>query len=288
MSIPILEFNPQKPVKTGVEIIDLKSIYERMPDFDHDLAKPHRQKFHCLFYIEKGKGNHFIDFNTYPYIEGSFIVINKGQAHAFDLASRSKGKALIFTEEFITTTHTNIRMPFFAANYLLESYAPILTCDAALKVSCESLLHEIELEQVRSSPSNILIHLLFASLLLMILRDRRSSYSNQLSEKQIKQFTCFLNLLEEQFWETRDASAYAEMMHISYKTLNQLCKSAVNKTAKQLIDAYTILEAKRSLVIEDIAIRSLAYKLGFNEDSNFVKYFKKHTLQTPTQFKKSF
>lgn len=288
MSIPNIEFKPQQPVTAGIEILELESIYQRMPSFEHDLAKPHRQQFHCLFYIEKGQGNHFIDFNNYSYTEGSFIVINKGQAHNFDLKNRPQGKALIFTEEFITTTHTNIRMPFFAPNYLLESYAPILNCDATLKNSCESLLNEIRMEQLRSSPDNLLIHLLFASLLLMLLRERPSNYINQLSEKQIKQFTHFLNLLEEQFWETRDASAYAEMLHMSYKTLNQLCKLAVNQTAKQLIDSYTILEAKRSLIIEDITVQRLAYRLGFDEDSNFVKYFKKHSLVTPAQFKKSF
>lgn len=288
MTIPTLEFNPQNPITTGIEIIELEYIYERIPILTHDLSKPHRQEFHCLFYIEKGQGNHFIDFNHYPYSEGSFIVVNKSQIHAFDLKNRPQGKALIFTEEFISTTHTNIRMPFFAPNYLLESYAPILTCDAALKVSCESLLHEIQLEQLRSSPNNLLIHLLFASLLLMLLRERPSNYINQLSEKQTKQFTRFLNLLEEQVWETRDASVYAEMLHMSYKTLNQLCKLAVNKTAKQLIDAYTILEAKRGLVIEEMTVQSLAYRLGFDEDSNFVKYFKKNTSLTPAQFKKSF
>lgn len=288
MSIPTLTFKPQQPVTAGIEIIELESIYQRMPSFDHDLTKPHRQEFHCMFYIENGTGNHFIDFNTYPFTAGSFISINKGQAHAFDLQNRPQGKALIFTEDFITATHTNIRMPFFAPNYLLESYAPILTCNGSLKESCEALLNEIKLEQLRSSPNNLLIHLLFASLLLMLLRDRPSTYINQLSEKQTKQFTHFLNLLEKNFWETREASAYADMLHMSYKTLNQLCKLAINQTAKQLIDAHTILEAKRSLIIEDITVQNLAYNLGFDEDSNFVKYFKKHTQTTPSQFKKTF
>ena len=288
MSIPNIAFNPKQPLTTGIEILDLDSLYQRRPLLEHDLAKPHRQQFHCLVYIEKGNGSHFIDFNYYPFTESSFIVINKGQVNAFDIQSQPQGKALLFTEDFVSSTNTNIRMPFFAPNYLLESYAPILACGPELKQRCEILLNEIKIEQVGSSPNNLLIHLLFASLLLMLIREQPSAYITQLSEKQTKQFTRFLNLLEEQFWETRDASSYADMLHMSYKTLNQLCKSAVNKTAKQLIDTYTILEAKRSLVIEGVTVQNLAYRLGFDEDSNFVKYFKKHSNLTPAQFKKSF
>jgi|TARA_B110000902_G_scaffold265723_1_gene350866 AraC family transcriptional activator of pobA len=48
-----------------------------------------------------------------------------------------------------------------------------------------------------------------------------------------------------------------------------------------------VLEAKRQLVVENIQVNQLAYALGFDEVTNFIKYFKKHTLLTPTQFKKS-
>ena len=75
---------------------------------------------------------------------------------------------------------------------------------------------------------------------------------------------------------------------MTYKSLNKICKLAVNQTAKQLIDAHTILEAKRKLVIEGIQVQELAYELGFEEVTNFVKYFKKHTLVTPSQFKENF
>jgi len=64
-------------------------------------------------------------------------------------------------------------------------------------------------------------------------------------------------------------------------------KLATKQTTKQLIDAYVILEAKRKLSIENIRVQQLADELGFDEVTNFVKYFKKNTLLTPSQFKKS-
>jgi len=77
------------------------------------------------------------------------------------------------------------------------------------------------------------------------------------------------------------------MLNITYKSLNEICKLATNNTAKQLIDLETVLEAKRKLAVEDILIQTLAYELGFEEVTNFVKYFKRHTGLTPSQFKKN-
>lgn len=74
-------------------------------------------------------------------------------------------------------------------------------------------------------------------------------------------------------------------MGVTYKTLNKLCKQVAHQTPKQLIDAYTILEAKRRLAIQNIQVTQLAYELGFEETTNFIRYFKKHTSMTPHLFK---
>ena len=62
----------------------------------------------------------------------------------------------------------------------------------------------------------------------------------------------------------------------------------VSVTAKQFIDAFVILEAKRLLINSEIKSTELAYSLGFEEPTNFVKYFKKHTGFTPNTFKKDY
>ena len=128
--------------------------------------------------------------------------------------------------------------------------------------------------------------LLFSSLFLMLERERPHAYAKTLNKSQVKQFNLFSTLLDQGLTGRREASYYADQLHITYKTLNNLCKLATNRTAKQLIDAYTILEAKRRLILESKQVQEIAYDLGFEETSNFIKYFKKHTLITPSQFRK--
>ena len=86
---------------------------------------------------------------------------------------------------------------------------------------------------------------------------------------------------------SRNAEFYANQMNITYKHLNEICKEIINSTAKQFIDDFVLLEAKRQLTNSGIRSTDLAYQLGFREPTNFVKYFKKHTGLTPNQFKSS-
>ena len=76
------------------------------------------------------------------------------------------------------------------------------------------------------------------------------------------------------------------MMSVSYKHLNTIRKEISGFTAKQFIDNHVILEAKRYLATTDISIKELTYDMGFDEPTNFVKFFSKHTQMTPAVFKK--
>ena len=113
------------------------------------------------------------------------------------------------------------------------------------------------------------------------------SQSRHLSNSRSKKFQNFIHFVENTAITSREASDYASLLNITYKSLNEICKLASNKTAKQLIDLETILKAKRKLAVEEIQVQTLAYELGFDEVTNFVKYFKRHTTLTPSQFKQS-
>ena len=76
------------------------------------------------------------------------------------------------------------------------------------------------------------------------------------------------------------------MMDISYKHLNDICKAVLGQTAKEFIDKYLILETKRHLASSNISVKELTFQMGFDEPTNFIKFFKRHTHQTPSQFKK--
>ncbi len=286
VDIPDIKFNYSTIDSEGIEIIELDELYYRRSNMEHDPNKPHRVNFHVLLYIEQGKGTHFIDFNHYPFTKGSFLFINENQIHAFSLNNKIQGKVVLFTKEYIEKIQTNMNVSVFSPSHLNISYCPVFTPSPQSTISCISLLSEIEKEMKYEDKNSLIIMLLFSSLFIMLERERPSTYTSKLSKSQIKKFNHFTTLLNKKYTEERHASYYSEEVYITYKTLNNLCKLATNHTVKQLIDAHTIIEAKRRLILERKQVQEIATDLGFEEASNFVKYFKKHTLLTPLQFKK--
>lgn len=107
------------------------------------------------------------------------------------------------------------------------------------------------------------------------------------NEKYLTIFEEFTNLLQENYQISRNVNFYAQKLNISSKHLNSLCRKFLNISAKNTIDNYTILEIKREL-ISNLPIKEIAYKFGFIETTNFVKYFKKQTNISPSKFKEQF
>ncbi|XQW84269.1 helix-turn-helix domain-containing protein [Thalassotalea piscium] len=288
MKVPKIEFTPKAHKNIGIEIVKLSEIYKLFDNNSaHFIAKPHRINFHSLLYVTTGHGTHFIDFNTYTISAGSVVFINKNQTHAFDLKNRPQGKLIIFTDHFLDSILTTIKTPIFAPTHLLVSFIPSFSLTNASRDTCDVLLTEIDKEYDQGEPNLVLLQLLFSTLLAKLSIVRPNLFDKHLSESRASTFMRFISLLEHNYKTIRDAKVYAERLNMTYKSLNQICKLATNQTIKQLIDAQVILEAKRKISIEDIRIQQLAYELGFDETTNFVKYFKKNTLLTPSQFKKS-
>jgi len=75
------------------------------------------------------------------------------------------------------------------------------------------------------------------------------------------------------------------MMSISAKHLNVVVKTFTLNTAKYFIGQYVLLEIKRAIMSTNNSLKEIAYEMGFEEVTNFTKFFKKHTGLTPKVFK---
>ncbi len=78
----------------------------------------------------------------------------------------------------------------------------------------------------------------------------------------------------------------AEMLHIHPTHLSNTIKEVTGKSPCDICNEKTIKISKDLLSRQDMTIAEIAYKLTF-EPSNFTKYFKKHTGETPLAFRKS-
>ncbi|MFT2110621.1 AraC family transcriptional regulator [Marinomonas sp. 2405UD68-3] len=286
--IPDVQFKNSELSRLGFEVVCLDNVYAQFEAKEIKyIDKPHRIHFYNIIIITDGQGVHSIDFNQFQIEKGRVLMINKGQIHAFDLVHKPKGKLIIFTDTFIDKVATAINLQIFSPTYFISSNLQGFTLSTRQESTLLELISLLNIELEIDTPNIEFLQTLFTSMLLKITEARPNIYRNPMNPLQTRCFERFIGTLNETFTQTRDAHYYAHLLGITYKTLNKICKLATNRTAKQLIDAHTILEAKRRLSIDNYQIQQLAEYLGFDEPSNFVKYFKKHTLMTPSQFKKS-
>ncbi|OGX84158.1 helix-turn-helix domain-containing protein [Hymenobacter coccineus] len=65
-----------------------------------------------------------------------------------------------------------------------------------------------------------------------------------------------------------------------------MVKQQTGRTVGQWVAERRLTEACTLLHRTDLAVAEVAYQLGFKEPTNFTKYFRKHTGQTPTQYRR--
>ncbi|WP_237524106.1 AraC family transcriptional regulator [Shewanella sp. KX20019] len=266
--------------------MDLERFRERLSRYDFDPYQPHRVSYFCYLFITKGQGQHMIDFKRYPYQSGSVIFVNRNQVHAFDPDDFPQGTMINISTEFFSNSSSNIRTSYFAPFHQSMASSPVLTTlPEELYESCRVLLEEIKKALYDEADDDVVVQLLTSALLIKLGRQRKSHLSH-LSEHQKERFDLFLSLVEQHFFEAREALQYAQWMHTSYKNLNQLCKSCCGRTTKQLIDFRIILEIKRKLVMDGLSVQQTADDLGFEDITHFNKYFKRLTNLTPAAYKR--
>ncbi len=286
-TIPHIAFQPQEWIRSPIEVVDLGNLVQRKADLDHDPEQPHRVDFNILLFVEQGQGQHFLDFEHYAFGAGTVICIQQHQIHAFNLLPELQGKMVLFPRDFIEQANTTMAVPLFGAAMLQRDYCPLISLSPSAQARCLSLINQIELETRLEHTNDSIIHHLFAALLHMTFRSAESETNSVKAMTKSDWLVRFSRLIETHFMKTRNASDYADYLHITYKTLNQRCRHDLGLSAKQVIDNYVLLEAKRRLSVEDKPIQRIAEELGFDEVTNFVKFFKKHQGDTPSQFRKT-
>ncbi len=285
--IPNIPFFKTDKAELEFEVFSLKSLFLRQARFKHSLEKPHRVKFYQILYITEGTGKHFIDFQEYQFGKGSVLFISKGQVHAYEVHMNTDGFVILFTEDFLSKNliHSDVLSLYKLYNYHLGS--PLLQPENIPNKNLADLINEMyeEYNNTDTFAKEEIIRLLLKLFLLKIERITQSSLPKKTNAERFIKFGLFRNRVENHYAETRNANEYAKMLNISYKHLNEICKFVTGITAKQLIDNFIILEIKRHLATTENSIKELTYLFGFDEPTNFVKFFKKHTLQTPFQFR---
>ena len=115
---------------------------------------------------------------------------------------------------------------------------------------------------------------------------KQNSYADLSLEahESIRQFTI---LVEQHFRQRHKVSDYAAMLNKSPKTLSNSFKRYRGASPLEIIQQRILLEAKRLLLYSDLSAKEIGYELGFDDPTNFARFFKRHAGMGTSEFRQS-
>lgn len=265
-----------KPSPIEIEIKDLKFIKE-LPKL---LGTAHKTTFYQVVWLSEGEMILHIDFKEIHLFANQLLIISTGQLCQFDTQSKYKGKIILFTSSFFNVTELDSNFLYTSEVLNPVSLNKVVNlCPTFMQHIIEMLSTELK-EEVDDFQKQITQSYLR---ILLLEIERRVKKTHQILESSIARQ--FYSAVEQHFLDNKSVEYYANLLSISVKRLGAELKSLKGITPKSYIDSRVILEAKRLIVYSSLSIKEIAITLGFDEPTNFNKYFKKHTNTTPLQFR---
>jgi AraC family transcriptional regulator, transcriptional activator of pobA len=290
-SISEYHLNRNEPGKPQFAIYDLNDYVAKNK---LNTTKPHIHSYYQIIWFKSGEGKHFVDFQEYDILKSTMLFIAKNQVHYFDEKTDYQGIMIHFNETFLVQNDSKTDFFLKYSIFNCPFQQPSFGIGSGIELILNTYISQIT-EELRGNDSfgkEELLRAYLKSFLIQIQRRKNEAGKHgkdmgfQNDEKRA-QLIRFVNMVDENYNKGLTVSQYADLLFVSSRTLSDLTGQLLNKTPSFMIQERIILEAKRLLLHTGLNVNQICYRLGFDDASYFVKYFKKHTGTAPTEFRKS-
>ncbi len=254
------------------------------------VTQPHRADFYHILWIQSGKAIHLLDFKEIAMNPNSLLFIRKNSVIMYDKSGNYDGKVLRFTDRFFIRNEEDARYlrecPLF--NPFNESpHISITEKDISFPLLLTLLEEEL------AAPTHSLQHASLQNLVhnFIIQSERKFGVIPERTKTRdpiLELGQKFIDQVEAGFRKEKKVSVYAERMGVPEKRLQSVTFEAFGKQPKMMIDERIHLEAKRLLLFSEMTVKEITFDLGFDEVTNFIKYFRRHAGITPSEFRRKY
>jgi AraC-like DNA-binding protein len=243
-----------------------------------------------LVYVTRGECTHMIDFKLIACKPGSLLAASPAQAHRFGFEKEWDGWVVLFRQEFLLSSQATAPVTGLRLTAGLEGMPEHLCLQEHERRAVIGAIMQMRKDcRIEAPPDQLhalLRHQLYALLLrLTVLHDRQQALENTTSIG-LQRFRSFQRLVERSFWKWHRVAEYADLLACSEKSLTRAAMEVAGVKAKAFITLRINLEAKRLLAHTASSIALIGERLGFQDPTNFVKFFKREAGCTPGEFRR--
>lgn len=302
--IPRLELDSFTTVNYTVPLLKvlhypLNSIYFIIEDRENypvvDYISPNRRNFFKIFHMTSGTGILTVGLNKYEMGTGSIAFLHPDEIMSWQTTSQAtKGHFCLIHPRYFDHDAEHVRhlfksFPFFRPD---KAVVQLTTSQSdTINNSFKCILAE-ERQSNEDKKQAILLHL------QMILVEAQRAGKNMAVTDVPDHYNYtykFLTLLESNFQleergvsvKHKNASEFAEQLHVHPNYLNSLVKQQTGKTLRDHIQERILYEAKSLLLQTDWEINNIGYGLGFSGPAAFTSFFRKKENVSPSIYRKN-
>lgn len=282
-----IEYRPRGR-ELDVEVFLFSDLRRRVPR--RELLALYHYSFHTLICVTEGDVTQLVDFQPVACSAGSLLVLRPGQVHSFGSDEGWDGWMVLFRADFLPseTQTTADLLPALGLDRLPDHLSLSMGDFQGVREVITRMRLDTESDASPKDVHALLRYQLCALLVrLTILQDQHVGTSVARSPG-VQRFAKFRRLVEQNHAGWHQVSDYAAALSCTEKSLTRAALEATGQSAKTVITARIALEAKRLLVHTDRPIFLIAEGLGFEESSNFAKFFKRETGCTPIHFRQQY
>lgn len=265
-------------------IIDLSAFKKKYQDFQ---CEPHKHNYYSLFWVTQGAGDVILDDKLFNFGNNILLIIKPGEvanpqenwdASGWNLSVSCmlsiSGQEQLPAQIFNTLNSASML-------HITEANAARLMSDAFRKL-------DMEANGKPGFAHNELNDFLLYELLIRVCREiiKANAAQKSVDSGCDSVFSQFQRLVSQHHKGMHSVSDYADMLGVSARVLSAATEEKVHCSPLKYLHTQLSAEAKRELLYTDVSIKVVAYKLGFVEESHFIKFFKRQTGETPLQFRK--
>lgn len=253
------------------------------------LHNAHRHSFYHLVFFTKGSGKQQIDFKTFDVSPNMIYFMIPGQVHSWDFETEPDGYLINFSTSYFSSL---LLKQEYLDKFNFFSGRPeeqVLLLDNATSEKITLIFEDILKEgETATTINDDLVRISLLRIFIEVARTTLSKAHQELNPYNHTILKNFQQLIEQNFTKLRLPKQYAELLYITPNHLNALCNDFLATSAGKLIRDRILLEAKRLLINLDLRVSEIAEKLNFEDQSYFVKFFKKYEGTTPDKFRKQY
>ncbi|MCC3255923.1 helix-turn-helix domain-containing protein [Xanthomonas campestris] len=283
-----LAYQPADPYRLDLEVSTVADLRTRATR--EEVQATHRYGFHTLLCVTHGECTQLVDFKAIACAPGSLLIVRPGQAHSYGVKDDWDGWNVIFRQEFVlpaATTPGDLKLAFDLGtlpDHVLLGGDDLKRLTDVIAQMREDTLMLAPQEDVHA----LLRHQLHALLTRLSILHGRTQVRDVAVSAALRRFHRFQQLVEDRHAQWHQVADYADRLGCTEKSLARAVRSAMGTTAKTFIAARINLEAKRLLVHTSMPVAAIAEKLGFDEATNFNKFFRREVGCTPSDFRRRY